>query len=175
MKEIWKDIEGYEGLYQISNMGKVKSLSRKMNKYTTRLLKLTKDKKGYTICSLYNKGLKTHKVHRLVAKAFIPNPNNYPMINHIDGNKQNNNLNNLEWCDNSYNQLHAIRNGLKVYKIGVNNKHSIPIIQIDKNGKKIKEWACAKDVYRELGYDNSRISKVCKNGHFAYGFKWVYK
>ena len=100
MGEIWKDIEGYEGLYQVSNLGRVKSL--KYNK--ERILKIANGTDGYKIVGLtYNSKRKTFKVHRLVAQAFIPNPNEYPQVNHKDEDKGNNKVDNLEWCDNKYN------------------------------------------------------------------------
>lgn len=112
--EVWKDISGYEGKYQISSHGRVKSLFYHNTKGVKRegFLKVATDKKGYSRCALsLNNKLTTFKVHRLVASAFIPNPSNLPMVNHIDGNKSNNNVSNLEWCDNSYNQKHAWKNG----------------------------------------------------------------
>lgn len=116
-KEIWKDIEGYEGLYQVSNFGKVKSLNyKRQNK--VKILKPSQTGKGafkgqgYLSLHLKNKQF---KVHRLVAEAFIPNKENKPQINHKDGNKLNNNSNNLEWCTNSENQKHAWKNGLRVF------------------------------------------------------------
>ena len=114
MKEIWKDIKGYEGLYQISNTGKIKSLERYKDNHSKKQLVKEKIRKqiisktGYYTCMLTKNGnLKLFKVHRIVAEAFIPNPNNYPIINHIDGNKLNNNVSNLEWCTRSENQKHA--------------------------------------------------------------------
>ena len=114
-QEIWKDIEGYEGKYQVSNCGNVRSLMYHNTKGIKRisLLKPATDACGYFRCALSkNNILKTYKVHRLVAQAFIPNPNNYPQINHIDGNKKNNNAGNLEWCTNSMNQVHAYSHNL---------------------------------------------------------------
>lgn len=114
-----KPIKGFEGLYEISDKGEVITLEKELPTPTAKyLLKESKsfgykDKKGYLNFDFRRRGGKVVKVHRLVAEAFIPNPNNLPQINHIDGNKQNNCVENLEWCDNSYNQLHAFKNGLQ--------------------------------------------------------------
>ena len=116
MKEIWKDIEGYEGLYQVSNLGNVKRLRHGDYKcvqgyrvFPERLKILSFDKKGYLQVGLSKNNKQTmRRVHRLVAEAFIPNPNEYPMINHKDENKANNNVNNLEWCDARYNVIYSL-------------------------------------------------------------------
>lgn len=120
MDEIWKDIPGYEGLYQVSDRGRVKSIARKIsNGYAMvdrpeRLLLPNTLAKGYFQVTLYNViSRKCFQVHRLVAMAFIPNPQGYPQINHINGNKQDNRKENLEWCDNRQNQLHAWKIGLQ--------------------------------------------------------------
>ena len=98
MKEIWKDIKGYEGLYQISNFGNIKSLR------TNKLVKAFKNTKGYCQVSLWNNNVKKmFVVHRLVAQEFIPNPNNLLQVNHKDEDKKNNNVDNLEWCSVKYN------------------------------------------------------------------------
>ena len=109
MKEEWRDIKGYEGLYQVSNLGRVKSLIRgtgnqfRFSKVEV-ILKPHLTKKGYFRLSLSkNNKRKSFQVHRLVAEAFIPNPNNYPQVNHKDENKTNNCVDNLEWCTNKYN------------------------------------------------------------------------
>ena len=117
MEEIWKDIEGYEGLYQVSNMGRVKSVERMKwsgkcyYKAPERILKPRKNGGGYLVVMLSKNGkVKTCRVHRLVATAFIPNPNNLPQINHIDENKGNNHMENLEWCDSKYNNNYGTHN-----------------------------------------------------------------
>lgn len=124
-EEIWKDIEETQGYYQISNYGRVKSVPRFHKTKDTgyyskeKILKPSMDNLGYLQVQIrkpegYNtrNGYKTKRIHQLVAKAFIPNPNNYPVINHIDGNKSNNNVDNLEWCSHKYNVQHAFENGL---------------------------------------------------------------
>lgn len=123
--EIWKDIKGYEGLYQISNLGNVKSLDKIINCRGDgqRLLKgkilSTRKNHDYIHVDLTNEKLKkTYKVHRLVGIAFIDNPNNKPEINHKDGNKSNNNVNNLEWCTRIENIEHSINTGLKKIAVG---------------------------------------------------------
>ena len=110
MEEIWKDIEGYEGKYKISNLGRVKSL-KYMHQNHENILKLIKTQYGYYKIKLCAEGkVKTYLVHRLVAKTFIPNPNNYPCINHKDENKQNNYVDNLEWCTIAYNNAYGTHN-----------------------------------------------------------------
>lgn len=108
MQEIWKDIPNYENLYQISNRGRVKSLhNRHKNK---KYLKPCPTSKGYMSVSLCkNHTQKSFHIHRLVAENFIPNPNNYPCINHIDENKENNDISNLEWCTYQYNNTYGHR------------------------------------------------------------------
>ena len=125
MQEIWKEIEGYEGLYEVSNLGRVRSLDREQFQignggsyfkriYKGRILKFKIDYHGYYRVHLSVNGERKHYlVHRLVAEAFIPNPNNLPCVNHKDEDKTNNSVDNLEWCDvaynNAYNGLHSRR------------------------------------------------------------------
>lgn len=106
MKESWRDVKNYEGLYQVSNTGKVKSLARTYkNRKCEEIIKSPSlASKGYYRLPLCKEGkIKYYYIHRLVAEAFIPNPNNYKMVNHKDENKLNNNANNLEWCTHTYN------------------------------------------------------------------------
>ena len=117
-QEIWKDIKGYEGAYQVSNLGRVRSLTRKVKTFNGvrtskgQLLKPLKTNTGYYRVDLkQNQKDKYMSIHRLVAEAFIPNPNNYPIINHKDNNPQNNCVENLEWCTQSYNVKYAYKYG----------------------------------------------------------------
>lgn len=106
MKEIWRDIEGYEGLYQVSNIGRVKSLMFRNNKYSIsreKIMACTIRSGYYVLVLRKNKERKSEQVHRLVAKAFIPNPNNLLIVNHKDFNRRNNNVQNLEWCTQKQN------------------------------------------------------------------------
>ena len=122
LKEIWKSIENFEGLYQISNLGRVKSVdrvvhvldpksNREYDRHFPECIKATNlDNKGYVIVTLKKDGKNSrHRIHRLVAKAFIPNPENLPQINHKDENKENNYADNLEWCTNEYNSKYGTR------------------------------------------------------------------
>lgn len=117
--EIWKDIIGYEGKYQVSNIGNVKSLDYIDNRGQLKKGKLLKRRiteKGYNSAVLYNNGKqKCYKVHRLVATAFIENSSYKPFVNHIDGNKLNNNVSNLEWCTHQENIIHSFANNLNKY------------------------------------------------------------
>lgn len=117
--ELWKAVSGFEGIYEISSYGRVKSLSRIIQKGNNtaflkeKMLKPSMNERYCFVSLGKNHNFRQYSLHRLVASAFIPNPNNLPEVNHIDGNKQNNNVENLEWCDGSYNQLHAVRLGLR--------------------------------------------------------------
>lgn len=121
----WKDIQGYEGLYQVSNLGEVRSLKYK-GRNNIKILKGASDKDGYRRVALFDKEKcrKEYRIHRLVAEAFIPNPENKPQVNHIDGNKINNKSDNLEWATQEENMQHAYKMGLKVQTKEVREKIS---------------------------------------------------
>ena len=110
MNEEWRDIKGYEGLYQVSNLGRAKSLKYRGHEGCIGILTPRLDGKEYETVALYKEGkVRNTKIHRLVAQAFIPNPNNYPQVNHKDENKINNNVSNLEWCTILYNNCYGTR------------------------------------------------------------------
>ncbi len=176
MKEMWKDIAGYEGKYQVSNLGNVK------NNKTNKILKNRKDKHGYFYVALCkNSKVKAMKVHRLVAQTFISNPKNKPEVNHIDGIKTNNLINNLEWVTHNENMDHAWKNHLRdnCFKKGIDSKKSKVIYQIDpKNNQIMNVFYGNRDVKRKTGYDHSSVSKSCRKryGYRIYhGYIWTYK
>lgn len=171
MKEIWKDIENYEGLYQVSNLGRIKSFPRNGTIKQERILKQTIDNNGYLIVGLHkNNKAKKVCVHWLVANAFIPKKETDEVINHIDGNKLNNTLNNLERCTQSHNVKESIRLGLQ---IPYNEK---PVIQYDLQGNFVKEWKSGSEAGRQLNISQSNISACCRGlRRQANGFVWKFK
>lgn len=167
MEEIWKDIDGYEGKYQVSSLGRIKSASWH-NGATERLLKLRLDRRGYPTCFLYKDGQRKQlSVHRVVANTFIPNPHNKPQVNHINGEKSDNRVKNLEWCTNRENQDHASDSDLK---------HTVKVLQLDMNGNLVKEWSSMAKAANALRVTRASIfscctgkAKSCKN------YIWKYK
>lgn len=159
--EIWKDIPGYEGLYQVSNLGRVKSFHGRTER--EKILQPYCKKKYAQVLLIKDKRRKLALIHRLVAEAFLPNPDGKPQVNHKDENKQNNSVDNLEWCDCDYNIIYS--QGKKV-------------LQYDTNGKLLREWECMRDAERELGILCSNISACCKRKYrhrTAGGYIWRFK
>lgn len=156
MKEIWKDITGYEEAYKISNYGNVYS------KHVNRILSPETNNNGYVYIRLWkNNKRKTFVIHRLVGKYFLHNPNNFPELNHIDGNKLNNKVDNLEWCDRSFNIKHSYDNNLRELPKGEINGNSklkehevIKILKLLNNGSSVKQlskiykvsWECINNI-----------------------------
>lgn len=167
MKEIWKPVVGYEGLYEVSNLGKVKSLPRKYfnrNRYTKeQILSTWVDAYGYKRVKLTNKtDGKSTKIHRILCEAFLPNPENKPYINHKDGNKLNNSLENLEWCTPAENIQHAYDSGLMPRKYGEENpvsKLSYKDIEQIRILRKTRGYTY-KELGEMFGVSSSQIGKI---------------
>lgn len=187
MKEIWKDIPNYEGMYQISNFGNVRSLDRVIyaNKGNPKRNMFSKGKilinhvsnTGYYRAKLCkNQKRKMFFVHRLVAEAFIPNPENKPQVNHIDGNRLNNHVENLEWATMSENVLHAYNTGLNYGLRGDLSPHKKAVLQFSSDSIFIKKWSCYAEAARAIngtreGIYNALNKKDCKRYK---GFVWKY-
>ena len=165
MNEIWKDIDGYNGKYQVSNYGRVKSLKYGKEK----ILIQVKMKNGYLYVNLYKEGkVKTCRVHRLVCQAFLDNPNGYTCVNHKDECKTNNCVDNLEWCSVLYNNTFGSR--IKT----IAEKQSKKVYQYDKQGNLIKIWKSTAEAGRN-GYKQSTVSNCCLGKLKTHrGFKWSY-
>lgn len=174
MMEEWRNIEGYEN-YQVSNLGRVKSLNYN-HTGKEQILKPRKDHNGYLQVSLSkNRKQKWYLVHRLVAKAFIPNPLNLPDCNHRSEMKTENFVENLEWCDRKYNINYGSRNKIVAEKC-INGKCSKTVLQYDKEGNFIREWPSGWEVQRQTGYLRGNISLCCSGKYKqAYGYVWKYK
>lgn len=161
---MWKTIENFEN-YEVSDLGQVR------NKKTGRILKPNLVGKGYYKIDLHKNSKRyCFLIHRLVAQAFIENPNNLPQVNHIDEDKENNNVSNLEWCDANYNNKYGTRTQRAILS------HNKAILQYSLDGKLIKEWSSIKDAGDTLHIDRGDISKCC-NGkqHTAGNYKWKFK
>lgn len=163
IEEYWKPIKGYEGLYEISSFGRVKRDGR--------ILKPQSYSNGYQYVSLCKDGVrKNHMIHRLVAEAFLPNPNNYPQINHKDETVTNNFLDNLEWCTGKYNCSYGTRMK-KIMKKVIKRK----VYMCTLEGEPIMGFKSIQDAADEVGSFKSNIQACCA-GRVATvkGYKWAY-
>src|SRR5699024_2369537 len=178
--EIWKPIKGYEDSYLVSTLGRIKSKPR----LGTRggILKELYSRWQYNRVNLYKGGeMKSFFIHRLVAKEFLPNPENKPQVNHKDGNKLNNALSNLEWVTQSENQLHAYETGLQ--KVDVKKAHEVrheqtkrKVAKLDEQGNRIEVFDSIKSAAKSIGMnDGTHISAVARGKRERCGgFKWEY-
>lgn len=180
--EIWKPIKNFDK-YEVSNYGNVRSKVIKRSKNESKPPQITYRylrpcvKRGYATVQISNDYyILIRLVHRLVALAFIPNPDNLPQVNHKDENPLNNHIDNLEWCTNEYNSNYGTRN----VRIGRTSKRNMKlckkVLQYDLNGNFIKEWFSLEQIVRECGYAKPNISRCC---HFknktSYGYIWRFK
>lgn len=166
MKEYWKPVVGYENLYEVSNLGKVRSLNFDGSNKTK--IMTPYDVHGYKRIRIFkNKVPRSTGVHRLVAEAFICNPDKKEFVNHKDGNKSNNSVDNLEWATHSENTLHAFR-VLKVKPHGGKKKRAVKIIETGQIFSSVKEASTC-------GYNRSSIISCCQGRyHTANGYHWEY-
>lgn len=171
MKEIWKDIPNYEGEYQVSNLGRVKSF-RASSKYGSQkeyILNPTSKENGYCNVTLYGKyGRHKYLVHRLVAEAFIPNPNNLPQVNHKDENPLNNAASNLEWCTAEYNNAYGTA---RIRKIETT---SIPVEQLTIDGWTIAIYRSTRIAAEIIGVTRSSLRAAIHKGTNCKGYFWKY-
>lgn len=173
-EEIWMPIQGYSK-YLVSNRGRIKTIQIR-GKKVNQLMVQTLTKKGYLKVTLYeNNNKKTLLVHQIVAQTFIPNPNNKPQVNHKNGIKTDNRVENLEWNTAKENVNHSIRIGLRKALRGKDNPCSKTIIQMDLGNNIIHAWGSSKEVERELGIDQSLIIRCCQGKQkTSHGSLWRY-
>ena len=175
--ETWKNIKGYEGLYQVSDQGRVKSLERKIHHWRggervqkERIMKQVVTHNGYLRVGLRVDGKqKMLRVHRLVCEAFHENPENKPEVNHINENKTDNRAVNLEWCTAKENCTHGSRNERVAKAL------SKPVAQYAQDGELVKIWPSAIEVQRQAGFNHGYICETANGKRKkAYGFIWKY-
>lgn len=161
-----KDIPGYEGLYQITENGQIFGVKRQ------KFLSLREDKDGYLIVNLSKDNKpKTYKVHRLVAMTYLPNPENFSQVNHIDENKKNNDISNLEWCTNEHNQRHGTRDERVSDKLRNSNPRSKKVICIETG----QIFVSIREAARQTGISQTCIGDVCRGKQtMTHGLHWKF-
>ena len=182
--EVWKDIEGYEGIYQVSNLGRVRSLDRicimkngRKRLHKGRIMAFFVGHDGYLIVKLCAKSSKvSYRVHRLVANAFIHNPDNLPLVNHKDENKTNNVASNLEWCTQKYN----VNYGTTIARLSASHRNhpklSKPIEQYTMDGHFVTSYPSSKEAQRQTGIHAVDIALCCRGIYSqSGGYHWKYK
>ncbi len=173
--EEWRDIPNYEGIYKISNFGRVKKL-RKLKYISPIILKARFTPTGYQILNIYKNGIvENFRLHRILAEIFIPNPLNKPQLNHINGIKHDNRIINLEWCTISENVQHSYDMGLNKRRFSSENKRSRRVIQMSLSGENIREWNSIRDAAIGIKFYASGIGVACRGkAKTANGFKWKF-
>lgn len=177
LNEEWRDIKGYEGLYQVSNYGRVKSSGGKSNHKEAMILKQILGTDGYfqlTLRTKIKQKKQSKSIHRLVAENFIPNINNFPQINHIDEKRTNNRIDNLEWCSYKYNNNYG--NHRKKLSDSLVKFKGKEIIQCDLNNNFIKKWKSLQEAKNSVNAkSNVHIWECCNyKRKTAYGYIWRY-
>lgn len=173
--EVWKDIQSYEGFYQVSSLGRIRSLNRTVRNrlgFTIAKGKVLSgvSKNGYLRVQLFKEGRwKSYPIHRLVANAFLSNSNSMPEVNHKNEDKGDNRVDNLEWCDRKQNCNYGTRTKRQSEKL------SKKVLQLTIDGKLVSSFKSTAEVFRVLGFRSSHISECC-NGirTISYGYKWRY-
>lgn len=187
MQEVWKSIEGYEGKYEISNLGRIRSLQDNLGRKRILVLKPRIGKQGYLYLNLWSGSIgKPRKIHRLVAQAFCEKPQGAECVNHKNGVKTDNRAENLEWCTNSYNIRHAYSIGLiqptkgerdGMYGVhGKDHPSSKPVLQYALDGTFIREWENPIEAGKTLHLCGGSIQRCARGDRkTAFGYLWKYK